>query len=235
MAFKNKYLSVLALSTVLLTSCGRQPYIDNVVSVNDPAKQEEMYQQVLDSKIATQSDGTYTFKVAGTAKLGALTTDVNGYLNYNFDATNSKVTADITVTGVGLTIYGFYQDDQIEIKADLFGLTLFEQSSNLTLPAQDLPEIINFSLLGDFNKDECLTNYRTGRISDEGIYNLNLFEVRKATDGLVCPIPTHFRENPTVGFMYAPDLKLKGVHVNAKVTFNNMDIDVVLNLVELNS
>ena len=243
----NKLLkSLIVLSAPLfLVGCTTQPFFTDVVEVSDATRQLEMYEQVINSDFAPASDGNYSFAIQGVAKLGMFSTNVNGTLNYNYQASDQVVTIDFNFSGMGISANGALNETQeLTINVFLFGIRVFNTVESLGgaegLALGDLPDLIELGLsqtreVFGSEREECLTNYRSAkRVSEGTAFDLNLFEVNTTKPGLICSTPDHFRTNPSVGFMLSGD-ELKGAYFEAQLRLEQFEFDLELFVTRLNS
>jgi hypothetical protein len=232
-------LSVVALS-FLLVGCATITPLNEVVEVTDLNQQTIMYEQVVNSELARESDGSYSFNLEGMIGIGMFSTRVNGVLNYNYLAATQKVTADFKITGMWLEVTGKLSEDQdLQIQLQLLGINLLNITEKLEIAAYDLPDLVNFSALEGFDREACLSNYRTATRSVGGVVNnYSLFAVstngETTTDGKICGKVEHFRTNPTVGFV-VNNTVLNGGYINAQLLFERFEFDVELFVSKLNA
>ena len=171
---KIKFLTILTLSTLLLTSCGFRgviPEIDrqlvNATVLTTQAQQDTAINNISRLKLQPTFNNTHVADFSSRFSFGFVQVESSGFIDYIFDSENQKTYVDVKLEGL-VNINVKVENDLLNADISLFGLNIINtENANVTLPKQPLNELLDLSLLTSLDRS-VIKSIKTAALS----YNL---------------------------------------------------------------
>jgi hypothetical protein len=171
---KIKFLTILTLSTLLLTSCGFRgviPEIDEQLEsatvLTTEAQQDNAINNISRLKLQPTFNNTHVADFNSSIRLGVIEVQSIGFIDYIFDTVNQKTFVDVKLEG-SVNINAKVEDDLLNANVDAFGFEFFSsENQSVVLPKQPLNELLDLSLITSLDRS-IIKSIKTATLS----YNL---------------------------------------------------------------
>jgi hypothetical protein len=232
---KFKYLTLLSLSLLSLTSCllsdvhgdiEREIRFADVVTDED--EKTRMIEIILDSKIGARNNNQHVLSVDVRVNAFIFNASLAGYGYYNYNQDTDKSTFNLDVSGLSNLKIAIDEDQMMDANLKLANFDILNyEDVQLTFDAKPLNELVDFSLLGALDKSY-IKEYRKSRYVDfDNIglgylayaFTLDASKLNELLDSSV-----KFETDPVLSFL--SDRRsfetIDIVHLSGNVTFNNI-------------
>jgi hypothetical protein len=156
---KIKFLTILTLSTLLLTSCGFRgviPEIDEQLEsatvLTTEAQKDIAINNISRLKLQPTFNNTHEANFSTRFSYGFAHVESFGFIDYIFDSENQKTYVDVKLEGL-VNINVKIENDLLNADISLFGLNIINtENANVTLPKQPLNELVDLSLITSLDR-----------------------------------------------------------------------------------
>jgi hypothetical protein len=167
---KIKYLALLSLSLILLTSCfSSNVYgdIELIISsanvVNNENEKNQMIETILESKVGASANNQHVLSVNARFSALFLRTSLAGYGYYNYNQTTDKATFNLDVSGLSNLKIDIDENQVMDANLNIANIEVLKYDDvQLNFDAKPLNELVDFSLLGVLDKTY-IKEYRKSR------------------------------------------------------------------------
>jgi hypothetical protein len=168
---KIKFLTILTLSTLLLTSCGFRgviPEIDrqlvNATVLTTQTQQDNAINNISRLKLQPNFYNTHAADFNSSIRLGVIEVLSIGFIDYIFDTVNQKTFVDVKLEGL-VNINAKVEDDLLNANVDAFGFEFFSiENQSVVLPKQPLNELLDLSLIASLDRS-VIKSIKTANLS----------------------------------------------------------------------
>jgi hypothetical protein len=232
---KIKYLTLLSLSLLALTSCFSSDVhgdiereIRSADVVTDEDEKTRMIEIILDSKIGARNNNQHVLSVDVRVNAVIFNAGLAGYGYYNYNQDTDKSTFNLDVSGLSNLKIAIDEDQVMDANLKLANFDILNyEDVQLTFDAKPLNELVDFSLLGELDKSY-IKEYRKSRYVDfDNIgsgylayaFTLDASKLNELLDSSV-----KFETDPVLSFLSERQSfeTIDIVHLSGNVTFNNI-------------
>ena len=213
---KIKFLIILTLSTLLLTSCGFRgviPEIDEQLEsatvLTTEAQKDIAINNISRLKLQPTFNNTHEANFSTRFSYGFAHVESFGFIDYIFDSENQKTYVDAKLEGL-VNINVKIENDLLNADISLFGLNIINtENANVTLPKQPLNELLDLSLITSLDRS-VIKSIKTATFS----YNL----FKSAREIWALNVDANFINetinNQAIVFLNDPEVVIVGDSVN---------------------
>jgi len=170
---KIKFLTILTLSTLLLTSCGFRgviPEIDrqlvNATVLTTQTQQDNAINNISRLKLQPTFNNTHEANFSTRFSYGFAHVESFGFIDYIFDSENQKTYVDVKLEGL-VNINLKIENDLLNADIRLFGLNIINtENANVALPKQPLNELVDLSLITSLDRS-VIKSIKTATLSND--------------------------------------------------------------------
>jgi hypothetical protein len=167
---KIKYLALLSLSLLILTSCDSvHRSIEREIDlfseeISDPAKQEEMLEQLANARIASRANNSHVISIGIEIRpFNLIQTGISGYGYYNYNSSSDTATFNLQASGTSNLLVDLDESQKLDINLKILNFDIFNQEDiQLVFDAKPLNEMINLSFINEIDKS-VIKRYRKSR------------------------------------------------------------------------
>ena len=168
---KIKYLSIISITMILVTSCGFAgviPEIDkqlaNATVLTTQFQQDSAINNISRLKLQPTLNNTHVADFSSSFKIGILEAQSSGFIDFIFDRNNQKTYVDIKLEGL-VNINAKIENDLLTADVDALGFDLISnQGQSISVPKKPLNEIIDLSFITVLDRS-IIKRYRTADLS----------------------------------------------------------------------
>jgi hypothetical protein len=186
---KLKYLTLLSLSMLLLTSCGDTVHrsIEREISIygvdiNDQAEQTAMIEQVASGTLASRADNSHVIAIdVEISQFGLIETGVAGYGYYKYNSANDTVTFNLDTSGRSTLKVDLDAEQKLDVNFKILNFNIFEQKDiQLQFDSKPLNELFDLKFISEIDKS-VIKRYRKSQrgidISLDNSYDAYIFDL----------------------------------------------------------
>ena len=213
---KFKYVALISISMLLVTSCGFRgviPEVDrqlvNATVLTTQAQQDNAINNISRLKLQPTFNNTHVADFSSKFSFGFAQVESSGFIDYIFDSENQKTYVDVKLEGL-VNINVKIENDLLNADVNSFGLNIIDtENANVTLPKQPLNELIDLSLITSLDRS-VIKSIKTATLS------YNLFKSAKEIWAL--NVDANFINetinNQAIVFLDDPEVVIVGDSVN---------------------
>ena len=157
---KFKYLTLLSLSMLLLTSCDSvHRSIEREISIfgvdiNDQAEQTAMIEQVASGTLASRADNSHVISIdVKISPFGLFETGNAGYGYYKYNSANDTVTFNLDTSGSSTLKVDLDAEQKLDVNFKILNFNIFEQKDiQLQFDPKPLNELFDLKFISEIDK-----------------------------------------------------------------------------------